>query len=129
MDETRLTDAGAAARARTTAFLRIAAATPKIRVGDVAGNAAAVLERVDAATRAGARVLVLPELCLTGYTCGDLFHDRALLRSCEAAPQGPARGHGRHAAAVLRGPARGAPGEPLQLRGGVLRRRTAGPDG
>lgn len=60
-------------------YLRIAAATPKIRVGDVAGNAAAILECVDAAVRAGARVLALPELCLTGYTCGDLFHDRALL--------------------------------------------------
>ena len=88
MDETRLTDAGTGAARANDGFLRIAAATPKIRVGDVAGNAAAVLECVDAATRAGARVLVLPELCLTGYTCGDLFHDRALLRSCEAALKG-----------------------------------------
>ena len=88
MDETRLTDAGTGAARANDGFLRIASATPKIRVGDVAGNAAAVLECVDAATRAGARVLVLPELCLTGYTCGDLFHDRALLRSCEAALKG-----------------------------------------
>ena len=64
-------------------FLRVAAATPKIRVADVAGNAAAILETVGAATDAGARVLVLPELCLTGYTCGDLFHDATLLRACE----------------------------------------------
>ena len=66
-------------------FLRIAAATPKIRVADVAANATAVLEAVDAACAAGARVLALPELCLTGYTCGDLFHDRTLLRASEAA--------------------------------------------
>lgn len=44
MDETRLTDAGTGAARANDGFLRIAAATPKIRVGDVAGNAAAVLE-------------------------------------------------------------------------------------
>ena len=69
-------------------FLRVAAATPKIRVADVAGNAAAILEAVGAAADAGAHALVLPELCLTGYTCGDLFHDRTLLRACEVALTG-----------------------------------------
>ena len=69
-------------------FLRVAAATPKIRVGDVAGNADEVLAAVAAAAGAGASVLVLPELCLTGYTCGDLFHDSTLLRCAEAALEG-----------------------------------------
>ena len=69
-------------------FLRVAAATPKIRVADVAGNVAAILEAVGAVADAGARALVLPELCLTGYTCGDLFHDRTLLRACEVALAG-----------------------------------------
>ena len=69
-------------------FLRIAAATPRIRVADVAGNAVAILEAACAAADAGARVLALPELCLTGYTCGDLFHDRTLLRACEVALAG-----------------------------------------
>lgn len=69
-------------------FFRVAAATPKIRVGDVAGNAAAILECVYAASSAGVGALVLPELCLTGYTCGDLFHDSTLLRACEAALKG-----------------------------------------
>lgn len=69
-------------------FFRVAAATPKIRVGDVAGNAAAILECVYAAAEAGAGALVLPELCLTGYTCGDLFHDRTLLRACECTLKG-----------------------------------------
>ncbi|MFR3450585.1 MAG: nitrilase-related carbon-nitrogen hydrolase [Collinsella sp.] len=87
-------------------YLRIAAATPKIRVGDVApATRAAILECVDAAVRAGARVLALPELCLTGYTCGDLFHDRALLRAVESALARPARGHGRYAASVHGRPA------------------------
>lgn len=68
----------------TDGFLRIAAATPKIRVADVPGNTEAVLAAVRAAADAGASVLVLPELCLTGYTCGDLFHDQALLAACSA---------------------------------------------
>ena len=79
---------GAAGVSAGDGFLRVAAATPKIRVADVAGNAAAILEAVGAATDAGARVLVLPELCLTGYTCGDLFHDATLLRGCEVALAG-----------------------------------------
>ena len=68
----------------TDGFLRIAAATPKIHVADVPGNTEAVLAAVRAAADAGASVLVLPELCLTGYTCGDLFHDQALLAACSA---------------------------------------------
>ncbi len=88
MDELKLAGSATGMTAVSDGYLRISAATPKIRVGDVAGNAAAILECVDAAVRAGARVLVLPELCLTGYTCGDLFHDRALLRAAESALAG-----------------------------------------
>ena len=66
-------------------FLRIAAATPKIRVADVDANAAAVLACIRAASARGVRVLALPELCLTGYTCGDLFNDATLQRGCERA--------------------------------------------
>lgn len=69
-------------------FFRVAAATPHIRVGDVAGNAAAILECVYTAANEGVGALVLPELCLTGYTCGDLFHDYALLNACERALAG-----------------------------------------
>lgn len=66
-------------------FLRVAAATPAVRVGDVVGNAAAIRGAVRAAHEARASVLILPELCLCGYTCGDLFHDAALLRACDGA--------------------------------------------
>ena len=66
-------------------FIRIAAATPKIRVTDVEANAAAIVATVRDAAARGVTVLTLPELCLTGYTCADLFHDRVLLRACEAA--------------------------------------------
>ena len=66
-------------------FFRIAAATPAIRVADVEGNAQAILACVQDAAQSGVGALVLPELCLTGYTCADLFLDRTLLRSCERA--------------------------------------------
>ncbi len=66
-------------------FFRIAAVTPKIRVADVEGNARAVLACVRAAAEAGVGALALPELCLTGYTCGDLFQNRPLVTACERA--------------------------------------------
>ncbi len=69
----------------TDGFFRIAASTPRIRVADVDANAEAILSCVRDAAARGAGALVLPELCLTGYTCADLFFDRALLRAAEAA--------------------------------------------
>ncbi len=66
-------------------FFRVAAASPALRVGDVEANARAVLDTVKKAAEAGVGALVLPELCLTGYTCGDLFHDQTLLAACERA--------------------------------------------
>ena len=68
--------------AREDGFFRVAAATPRIRVADVPGNAEAALACIHDAAAAGVGALALPELCLTGYTCGDLFHDQALLASC-----------------------------------------------
>ena len=66
-------------------FLRVAAASPKIRVADVEGNAEVALAAVREATERGVRALVLPELNLCGYTAADLFHNRTLLHACEAA--------------------------------------------
>jgi NAD+ synthase (glutamine-hydrolysing) len=54
-------------------FLRVAAACPPVRVADPERNADATLDFVARAADRGAQVLVLPELGLTGYTCGDLF--------------------------------------------------------
>ncbi len=80
-----MTDATADNRTCSDGFVRIAAATPKIRVADVEANARSVLDAVRAAASAGVRALALPELCLTGYTCADLFFDRALIKGCERA--------------------------------------------
>ena len=66
-------------------FLRAAAASPKIRVADVEGNAEVALAAVREAAGRGVRALVLPELNLTGYTAADLFHNRTLLHACETA--------------------------------------------
>ena len=66
-------------------FLRVAAASPQIRVADVEGNAEVALAAVRAAVERGVRALVLPELNLTGYTAADLFHNRTLLHACETA--------------------------------------------
>jgi len=60
-------------------FLRVAAACPPVAVADPERNAAATLEFVARAEGRGAQVLVLPELGLTGYTCGDLFFSLSTL--------------------------------------------------
>lgn len=65
-------------------FLRIAAATPDIRVADPHYNARQILAQIESAP-ADTALLVFPELCVTGYTCGDLFLQPSLLRGAEEA--------------------------------------------
>ena len=62
-------------------FIKVAAATPSIRVADCAYNADRILSLVKEAHEEGVHLLVLPELCITGYTCGDLFFQQALIES------------------------------------------------
>ena len=64
-------------------FLRTAAATPAIRVADCRYNREKIGELAMQAAEKGVQVLVFPELCLTGYTCGDLFREEILLRGAE----------------------------------------------
>ena len=66
-------------------FYRIAAGVPRVKVADPQANAAEVLRMVHAARKNGCAALVLPELALTGYTCGDLFEQRILLQAAEEA--------------------------------------------
>ena len=66
-------------------FIKVAAATPAIRVADPAYNAASCVALAEAAAAVGTKLLVLPELCLTGATCGDLYsHDRLITGAKEA---------------------------------------------
>lgn len=60
-------------------FVKVAAGTPKILVADCVENAERIVENIREMEQGGAKVMVFPELCLTGYTCGDLFWQECLL--------------------------------------------------
>lgn len=60
-------------------FIKVAAATPKIKVADTAFNTEEIIRKVLEAYEQGAGLIVLPELCITGYTCQDLFAQEMLL--------------------------------------------------
>lgn len=62
-------------------FIKTAAATPEIKVADPVFNANSIISCVKAAAEKKVKLLALPELCLTGYTCGDLFGQRTLIES------------------------------------------------
>ncbi len=64
-------------------FLRVASATPHIKVADCTGNSQKIIFMAKEAAENGASLVVFPELCITGYTCSDLFLQRALLNSAE----------------------------------------------
>ena len=64
-------------------LIKVAAGTPRIRVGDCRYNAEQIFTLMREADKQGVRILCLPELCLTGYTCGDLFLQDTLLRGAE----------------------------------------------
>ncbi|MCC8122581.1 MAG: NAD(+) synthase [Oscillospiraceae bacterium] len=66
-------------------FVSVAAGTPKIKVADCRHNAEVCFAMMREAAGQGVRVLCLPELCLTGYTCGDLFLQDTLLSGAEEA--------------------------------------------
>lgn len=65
-------------------FIKTAAVTPKIRVADAAFNAEKIISLMEEAAGNGAKIIVFPELCITGYTCGDLFLQQALLSEAKA---------------------------------------------
>lgn len=62
-------------------FIKVAAITPDIQVGDVEYNTAGIIGKIDEAFEQGVKLAVFPELCLTGYTCSDLFLQDILLNS------------------------------------------------
>ena len=66
-------------------FIRVCAATPAIRVADCEYNAGAIIALAKEAEEKGAQVVVFPELCITGSTCGDLFLHKTLLVGAEKA--------------------------------------------
>jgi len=68
---------------QTFGYCRVGAAVPLVRPGAVAANITSMTLLAKKAVEAGVDVLVFPELCVTGYTCGDLFYQQALLDAAE----------------------------------------------
>ena len=64
-------------------FVKVAAITPKIKVADPIYNAEKIIELFVEADKNGAKIIVFPELCLTGYTCNDLFLQEIMLNQAK----------------------------------------------
>ncbi|MEF2643501.1 MAG: NAD(+) synthase [Paramuribaculum sp.] len=71
----------------TNGFLRIASVAPQHRVADVAYNVDRIIESLVELDSKKVELAVYPELCITGYTCGDLFHNATLLNAAAAGLQ------------------------------------------
>lgn len=66
-------------------YIKVAASSPLIRVGDCAYNAENIITEIQKANENGVKLIVFPELSITGYTCSDLFMHGALLDAAEEA--------------------------------------------
>ncbi len=66
-------------------FVKVAAAVPQVKVADCEWNAQQIESLIAQADGKGVEVICFPELCVTGYTCADLFQQQLLLDSCEMA--------------------------------------------
>ena len=72
-------------------FIKAAAITPDLKVADPVYNSQVICQKIEEAEKEGAVLLVFPELCISGYTCHDLF-----LQRHGRAPDVPRRGNGAH---------------------------------
>ena len=61
-------------------FIKIACATPNIKVADTEHNAEEIIQHIRVAADNGVKIICFPELSITGYTCGDLFLQEVLLK-------------------------------------------------
>ncbi len=66
-------------------FIRAAALLPRVKVADPGYNKERICELIRQAAEQGVKIMVFPELCITGYTCGDLFYQELLLREAKKA--------------------------------------------
>lgn len=65
-------------------FIKVAAGIPKCTVADIRANISEIKRIIDKADRQNINILALPELCVTGYTCGDLFFSDTLLTGAKS---------------------------------------------
>ena len=68
-------------------FIRTAAASPKLKVADITYNVQQILQTIHDACTQKCQIVVFPELCITGYTCGDLFYQDLILKKSRQAVQ------------------------------------------
>ena len=107
-------------------FVKVAAGVPLVKVADTAFNAAQLEHLISQAAQQGVRVVAFPELCLTGYTCGDLFLKPLLAQAAERVLGGSFAPHGRAGYYFYSG-ASGPGGQCLiKCVGGLLPRRNFG---
>lgn len=66
-------------------FVKVAAAVPRVKIADCSFNAERIESQIMVADGQGVQIIIFPELCITGYTCGDLFGQQLLLEEAEMA--------------------------------------------
>ena len=64
-------------------YVKVAAAVPRVKVADCKFNASEIEKEIIIADGKGVQIIAFPELCVTGYTCGDLFAQQLLLEEAE----------------------------------------------
>lgn len=64
-------------------FVKVASAIPSLKVADCSFNTQQIISCIHQAEDKGAEIIVFPELCISGYTCQDLFGQRQLISKCE----------------------------------------------
>jgi NAD+ synthase (glutamine-hydrolysing) len=84
-------------------FLRVAVVTPALRVADVAHNTHMIIEALAQAAARGCQFALFPELCITGYSCADLFYQSLLREQAYAALQRIAEAAGQQQMAAVVG--------------------------
>lgn len=84
-------------------FVRVGLVTPELRIADVAYNSRTIEAGMAQAAARGCRLVLFPELCVTGYSCADLFFQTHLLDSARAALDGLARAAAEHRLAAVVG--------------------------
>lgn len=107
-------------------FIKCAAGTVDVRVADVDYNKQQILLRVKEAADAGVHLLILPELCLSGYTCGDLFFTDTLLEACRDALSVIATETKQPSGGFRLGLSSALPREVIQLRRGLSPGKNSG---
>jgi NAD+ synthase (glutamine-hydrolysing) len=84
-------------------YIRIAAVVPELKVGDITFNTKEIISSLEKAKKEGAEIVLFPELCITGYTCADLFYQSKLRREAMSALIEIAKVTGLHTLTVVVG--------------------------